>query len=332
MGMTKKQECFLFVIFFVFAVTIGMHLPSFFAKENSREIPKAVQQTHPDVIFENMSLGEARNYIRENSSHVVDCMADTEKEEQVYADAYIRVQDAKEILETARQVNIFNKAEWYNPFSMMKEYLEKRDSITKAKKELSAAKEALLKEEAKLNAQRDKCDRLDAEMKDLKQYFKASDYENIERMKEEKIDSLLAEDKAMGDGWGITFIVPVRGYQKTSDFGYRIHPISGTRKFHSGTDLAVDYGTPIMASAYGKVVFAGWYPGFGNTVVLSHATGIYTLYGHNSRVLVSKGDIVEQGQTIALAGSTGNSTGPHCHFSMWIDNELVNPMEHITRA
>lgn len=126
-----------------------------------------------------------------------------------------------------------------------------------------------------------------------------------------------------------SFIMPVKNYTKTSDFGYRIHPIYGNQRFHSGVDLGVDMGSPVVASNYGLVVYAGWYSGFGYTVILSHADGVYTLYGHNSEIKVSKGDLVKQGQLIALAGSTGNSTGPHCHFSMWINNELVDPMDNV---
>lgn len=125
------------------------------------------------------------------------------------------------------------------------------------------------------------------------------------------------------------FIIPVKDYVKTSDFGYRIHPIFGTQKFHSGVDLGVDSGSPVVASNYGLVVYSGWYSGFGYTVILSHADGVYTLYGHNSELKVNKGDLVKQGQLIALAGSTGNSTGPHCHFSMWINNELVDPIAYV---
>ena len=94
-------------------------------------------------------------------------------------------------------------------------------------------------------------------------------------------------------------------------------------------DIGVDYNTPIKASNYGLVVYSGWYGGFGNTVILSHDDGVYTLYGHNSEVKVKEGEMVKQGQVVALAGSTGYSTGPHCHFSMWINNALVDPMEHV---
>ena len=124
------------------------------------------------------------------------------------------------------------------------------------------------------------------------------------------------------------FIMPVHGVL-TSNFGYRYHPISGNRTFHSGIDIGVDTGTPVLASNYGLVVYSGWYDGFGNAVILSHAEGVYTLYGHNSQLLVHTGDIVTQGQTIALAGSTGYSTGSHCHFSLWINNTLVNPLDYI---
>lgn len=112
----------------------------------------------------------------------------------------------------------------------------------------------------------------------------------------------------------------------TSPFGSRIHPITGTSSFHNGIDIAADEGTPIPALWAGQVTYAAWYDGFGNTVILSHSEGSYTLYGHCSRLLVNAGENVEQGQNIALVGSTGNSTGPHLHLSLIRNREYVDPM------
>ena len=100
----------------------------------------------------------------------------------------------------------------------------------------------------------------------------------------------------------------------TSPFGYRTHPIFGTTIFHAGIDIGVDYGTPIHAADSGVVVYSGWISGYGNAVIIDHGGGISTLYGHNQSLAVSEGQSVSKGSVIAYAGSTGNSTGPHCHF------------------
>ena len=115
----------------------------------------------------------------------------------------------------------------------------------------------------------------------------------------------------------------------TSEFGWRTHPIFGTQRYHSGLDIGGDYGLPIVAAASGTVIHSGWISGYGYTVIIDHGGGITTLYGHNSSLSVDVGDVVSQGQTIALCGSTGNSTGPHCHFEVRENGEPVSPYGYL---
>ena len=120
----------------------------------------------------------------------------------------------------------------------------------------------------------------------------------------------------------------------SSEFGMRDHPITGERKMHTGIDLAVDHGTPVIASADGQIEFAARRGGYGNLVIIDHLNGYKTRYGHLSKILVTEGDHVKRGDTIALVGSTGDSTGPHLHYEVRIiDHE--NPfkgLEHEPRA
>ena len=119
-------------------------------------------------------------------------------------------------------------------------------------------------------------------------------------------------------------IYPVSG-RITSTFGYRVHPITKVYKLHTGVDIACPTGTPIRAAAAGTVIIANWMPAYGYSVVLDHGGGVQTLYGHNSKLCVSVGQNVKQGETIAKAGSTGYSTGPHCHFEKRVNGRPVNP-------
>jgi len=123
-------------------------------------------------------------------------------------------------------------------------------------------------------------------------------------------------------------IWPING-EVTSPFGWRIHPIFGTARFHSGIDIAGDYGDPIRAAASGTVIYAGWISGYGNAVIIDHGGGITTLYGHNEAINVSVGQSVSQGQVIALCGATGDATGPHCHFEVRQDGEPVSPYNYL---
>jgi murein DD-endopeptidase MepM/ murein hydrolase activator NlpD len=121
------------------------------------------------------------------------------------------------------------------------------------------------------------------------------------------------------------FSVPVIG-EVTSQFGWRVHPIFGTRLFHSGIDIAVDEGTPIQAPADGVVVYAGWMGGYGNATVIDHGQRLATLYGHQSRLGVSVGQSVHRGDVIGYVGSTGYSTGPHLHFEVRVNGDPVDPL------
>jgi len=111
----------------------------------------------------------------------------------------------------------------------------------------------------------------------------------------------------------------------TCPFGYRNHPITGLFSLHTGIDIGVSTGTPLHAAADGTVVKAGWNRAYGYMVVIEHNGGYSTLYGHNSRLLVSVGDDVKQGQVIAKSGSTGFSTGPHVHYQVMYMGKPINP-------
>ncbi len=122
---------------------------------------------------------------------------------------------------------------------------------------------------------------------------------------------------------------PVSG-QLTSHFGWRVDPMTGSQRFHGGIDLAAASGTPVYAPQAGLVMFSGYYGGYGNVVVLSHGNSLFTLYGHNSQLLVRPGDAVYRGQMISKVGSTGRSTGPHLHFEVHHNGQYVNPMTYLS--
>ena len=115
----------------------------------------------------------------------------------------------------------------------------------------------------------------------------------------------------------------------SSSFGWRKSPFGKRRVFHSGLDIAAPRGTAIKAPANGTVVHSGWMGGYGRTIVLSHSKGLTTLYGHCSKLLVRKGAKISRGQTIALVGSTGRSTGNHLHFEVRVGGKPRNPLQYL---
>jgi len=164
-----------------------------------------------------------------------------------------------------------------------------------------------------------------------------SSVENNLALLERQEDQLLAESNALsgvingssGGGGGTgSLIWPVSG-PVTSSFGWRIHPILGYRKFHTGIDIGAGYGAPIHAADSGTVIYATWMSGYGNVIIIDHGRGISTLYAHQSSLAVGNGARVSRGQTIGYVGSTGFSTGPHLHFEVRLNGNPVDPMAYL---
>ncbi|WP_308591035.1 peptidoglycan DD-metalloendopeptidase family protein [uncultured Megasphaera sp.] len=221
-----------------------------------------------------------------------------------------------------------------------------RDAIRAAQAELEAqrSRQAALKEEAA--AKRDEIAAHKKENEALlyqAQYDKATAekaYEEYQQASQAIADMLRQRESAPAAASGGDagepdsypaaaagsggMIWPVNGVV-TSPYGYRTHPIFGTTIYHSGIDIGVDYGMPVQAAAGGTVVEAAWISGYGYSVIIDHGNGLSTLYGHNQELAVSAGQQVSQGQVIAYAGSTGNSTGPHVHFEVRSSGEPVDP-------
>ncbi len=139
--------------------------------------------------------------------------------------------------------------------------------------------------------------------------------------------SKLAQSRVYDGG---KFCWPAPAYTRvSSEYGYRIHPILGVEKFHNGVDLAAPGGSDILAAYDGEVVAAAYNGSMGNYVMIDHGDGLYTIYMHASKLLVSAGQTVIRGQRIALVGTTGRSTGNHLHFSVRVNGSYVSPWGYI---
>lgn len=161
-------------------------------------------------------------------------------------------------------------------------------------------------------------------------------YERSERELKRQSESLTAMISKSTKDSGVNvsggFLKPVQG-RITSPFGWRIHPIFKSKIFHTGIDYGAPYGTPIKAANSGKVIFSGWYGGYGKVVIIDHGscTGAptTTLYAHMSRQKVTVGQNVTRGQEIGLVGTTGYATGPHVHFEVRINGKPQNPANYL---
>ena len=208
----------------------------------------------------------------------------------------------------------------------------RKEQLAAEMKEIKATQTELEAKKAKVNKLREQR----AYMLYKAQEEEQSSQEEYERLLaiSENIASMLRNMEAGGGGapagQGGTgqFMWPCNG-PITSYYGWRTHPIFGTTKYHSGMDIAVDSGTPIHAADSGTVVYSGWLGGYGNCVMIDHGGGLVTLYAHNSALNVGEGQYVSKGTVVAYAGSTGYSTGPHCHFEVRLHGELTEPLNYL---
>lgn len=212
-----------------------------------------------------------------------------------------------------------------NSVEAAKAAIEAKKAEQEAVRAIASDKEAELSaklaEKAKLTKQLEK---------DIENYKKV--YEQARREEESLKASLSSSlsNSSSSKYTGGQFCWPAPSYTRiSSPYGYRIHPIYNTKKFHSGVDLAAPGGSNILAATDGKVIMAGWNGGYGNCVVVDHGGGLSTLYAHASKLLVSKGQTVSKGQVIAKVGTTGNSTGNHLHFEVLINGKTTDPMAYI---
>lgn len=147
---------------------------------------------------------------------------------------------------------------------------------------------------------------------------------------EDSLDALLhLADRTYKTLREIPLGYPVEG-NITSRFGWRKNPFGKGYEFHAGVDIEAPYGTPVVATADGQVIFAGMLSDYGKTVILKHPSGYQTLYAHLSSIEVIKGQKVKAGQVIGRVGSTGRSTGPHLHYEILIENKSIDPIKFLS--
>lgn len=234
----------------------------------------------------------------------------------------------------------YDKEQWTN-FQNYRKYVELCERQLELEKEiLDQTKENVQLEQNTLEIFMEQKKRdIEAYQSDIENKEKAiEEYEAMIKQQDEEIKALELAIEAdrkrlsvMRIYDGGTFQFPLASYTRVSDpYGWRIHPILKVKQFHNGVDLAAPKGTAIYAAYNGVVVAAAYSPTMGNYVMIDHGDNLYTIYMHASTLKVQTNAVVSKGDTIALVGSTGRSTGNHLHFSVRKDGEYVSPMDYIT--
>ena len=219
------------------------------------------------------------------------------------------------------------------------EVLSAKDELAQEKAALSVTREQLDAAQEELAQSRADADVVLAELaKDRDKLREAEERAEAEvaalsdqiAKKEQELTEAKKKELPQPTESGFLFPVATSGFACVTDpYGYRTNPITGNYQLHNGIDLAANQGTPIYASKTGTVSTAASGYGWGNYVVINHGDGYSTLYAHQDYYIVSEGDTVTQGQVIGYVGSTGNSTGPHLHFTIYYNGATVNPAGYI---
>lgn len=251
--------------------------------------------------------------------------------------------------------DMLNKADYIEQLSAydrqkLDEYVATTEYVTICKEELEAEKSLLDKAKADVLIEQTNVETLIAEKQVMIEEYQTDiatqeaaiqQYEDDLKMELEIISQLEAEvleekkEILLENGIVITYdggklTWPCPSYTRiSSPFGWRIHPTLGVNKFHNGVDMAAPKGTDILAAYSGEVVAATYNSTMGNYVMMNHGNGFYTIYMHASKLCVSPGDIIIEGEKIAEVGSTGRSTGPHLHFGVRKNGEYVDPMAYL---
>lgn len=250
-----------------------------------------------------------------------------------------------ELILTAKDLNSLLDVLYFEKIVLKKDYAKivsvraKSQKIAMMKKGIEAKKIALAQSIQEINSQKKDIKYAIAQNQSMINKYKTDrrTYEKAERelaRQSANIQSMIARNRG-GSTVKITssgFIKPIGG-RITSPFGWRTHPIFNSRTFHSGVDIAGPNRGSIKASNSGKVIYSGWYGGYGKVVILDHGVvngkPTTTLYAHMSSIRVGQGQFVNKGDVVGYEGTTGYSTGPHVHFEVRINGKPNNPLNYI---
>lgn len=314
-----------------------------------QELDSQIAQSQNELNNINTDINDLMKQITENEEKLNKTQAEFDKIQDLLDARIIKMYETPKFEFLQVILASKNATEFLSTYYAMKELAEYDkellDTVRKQKEEIETTKKILAEKKRQVVASKQtqqKKTQVLANTKTMRQYYisklsteeqelqaKIDDYNNQVETIEAEI-KLMALNSVSADYIGGALTWPIPGYNTiTSEFGMRVHPITGAYKLHTGTDIGAPMGADFVAMGKGVVTKASMTPAYGNMVIIDHGGGVQTLYAHGSEILVQVGQEVEAGTPVLKVGSTGYSTGPHAHFEIRINGQPVNPMDYL---
>lgn len=314
-----------------------------------QELDSQIAQSQNELNNINTDINDLMKQITENEEKLNKTQAEFDKIQGLLDARIIKMYETPKFEFLQVILASKNATEFLSTYYAMKELAEYDkellDTVRKQKEEIETTKKILAEKKRQVVASKQtqqKKAQVLANTKKMRQYYisklsteeqelqaKIDDYNNQVETIEAEI-KLMALNSVSADYIGGALTWPIPGYNTiTSEFGMRVHPITGAYKLHTGTDIGAPMGADFVAMGKGVVTKASMTPAYGNMVIIDHGGGVQTLYAHGSEILVQVGQEVEAGTPVLKVGSTGYSTGPHAHFEIRINGQPVNPMDYL---
>ena len=316
-----------------------------------QDLDNQIAQSQEELNTINTDINDLMNQIKENEEKLSKTQAEFDKIQGLLDARIIKMYETPKFEFLQVILASKNITEMLSTYYAMKELAEYDkqllDTVKKQKEDIETTKKILAEKKKHVvtnkQSQQKKAQVL-ANTKKMRQYY-ISKLSTEEQELQAKIDeyngqvnAIEAEIKLMAlnsistDYIGGAMTWPIPGYTTiTSEYGMRVHPITGSYKLHTGTDIGAPMGADFVSAAKGVVVKATYNAAYGNMVIIDHGGGVQTLYAHGSEILVQVGQEVEAGTPVLKVGSTGYSTGPHAHFEIRINGQTVNPLEYLLK-
>jgi murein DD-endopeptidase MepM/ murein hydrolase activator NlpD len=289
-------------------------------------------------VQETLAQAEARYYQKQAATIARLRFLQRQQRRGLGWDILLKSQNINEFLDRRRQVKLLYQSDRQILIGLKaqaEQINQQKTQVEVEKNQIALLTQQLLAQKAQYQAQLAEQQQLIGRLNSNKQALEAAQFQL--EVDSRNIGSLIRRQIAAANkarlpyigGFGSGELIYPSDGPITSSFGWRRHPILGYARFHAGIDFGASYGSVIRAAEGGRVIFSGWYSGYGNAVIINHGDGITTLYGHTSKLYVSDGQTVQAGDAIAAVGSTGLSTGPHLHFEVRKNGEPVDPMPYL---